>query len=322
MGQVIFNKSLSGLKSLLKGYGSVFMIYDSNVEEYADKIAGEANIQCSLSIETSEENKTIETVLDIERFLLALDADRESFVLAVGGGVTTDLVAFAASIYKRGIRFGLVPTSLLSQVDAAIGGKTAANLDSYKNMIGTFAEADFTYICYDCLKTLPEKEFRSGAAEMLKSFIISGNPDYDKAVNFLSRWNKKEKWTAKELGELVEAAARVKISIVEKDPFEKNIRRKLNLGHTFAHAIEWFEQTHNITSPMSHGEAVAVGIIQAAKLTDEALADKFAKDFSDCGLRVDMPYRIDDLIPAMEKDKKNCDGGIKFVLVHKIGDVR
>ena len=218
MGQVIFNKGLSGLKRLLKGYQSVFLVYDSNVGEYADKIAGDADIQCSMSIETGEENKTIETVMDIERFLLALGADRDSLVLAVGGGVTTDLVGFAASIYKRGIRFGLVPTSLLSQVDAAIGGKTAANLDSYKNMIGTFAEAEFTYICSDCLKTLPEREFRSGAAEMLKSFIISGGPDYEKAVDFLKRWNRHGKWTAKELGELVEAAAKVKMEIVAKIP--------------------------------------------------------------------------------------------------------
>lgn len=322
MGQVIFNKSLSGLKRLLKDYQSVFLVYDSNVEEYADKIAGDADIQCSMSIETGEENKTIETVLDIERFLLALGADRDSLVLAVGGGVTTDLVGFAASIYKRGIRFGLVPTSLLSQVDAAIGGKTAANLDSYKNMIGTFAEAEFTYICSECLRTLPEREFRSGAAEMLKSFIISGGPDYEKAVDFLKRWNLHRKWTVKELGELVEAAAKVKMEIVAKDPFEKGIRRKLNLGHTFAHAIEWYEQTNGVTEPLTHGEAVAVGIVQAARLTDDTLADKFAEDFAACGLPVELPYGIDVLVPAMEKDKKNRNGGIKFVLVYKIGDVR
>lgn len=322
MGQVIFNKGLSGLKSLLKGYQSVFLVYDSNVEEYADKIAGDADIQCSMSIEAGEENKTIETVLDIERFLLALGANRDSLVLAVGGGVTTDLVGFAASIYKRGIRFGLVPTSLLSQVDAAIGGKTAANLDSYKNMIGTFAEAEFTYICSDCLKTLPEREFRSGAAEMLKSFIISGGSDYEKAVDFLKRWNRHRKWTAKELGELVEAAAKVKMEIVAKDPFEKGIRRKLNLGHTFAHAIEWYERTDGVAEPMTHGEAVAIGIVQAARLTDEALADKFAEDFAACGLPVELPYSVEFLLPAMEKDKKNRDGGIKFVLVYKIGDVR
>ncbi|MCQ2176225.1 MAG: 3-dehydroquinate synthase [Bacteroidales bacterium] len=322
MGQVIFNKSLSGLKRLLKDYQSVFLVYDINVEEYADKIAGDADIQCSMSIETGEENKTIETVLDIERFLLALGADRDSLVLAVGGGVTTDLVGFAASIYKRGIRFGLVPTSLLSQVDAAIGGKTAANLDSYKNMIGTFAEAEFTYICSECLRTLLEREFRSGAAEMLKSFIISGGPDYEKAVDFLKRWNLHRKWTVKELGELVEAAAKVKMEIVAKDPFEKGIRRKLNLGHTFAHAIEWYEQTNGVTEPLTHGEAVAVGIVQAARLTDDTLADKFAEDFAACGLPVELPYGIDVLMPAMEKDKKNRNGGIKFVLVYKIGDVR
>jgi len=321
MAIVIFQNNFNELIKKLSSYNSVFLIYDENVEKYADEVAEKAGIGCTLSIEASEEEKTMETVMEIERFLLEYGAERDTLVVAMGGGITTDIVGFAASVFKRGVRFALVPTTLLSQVDAAIGGKTGVNLDSYKNMVGTFCQPEFTYICSACLESLPKREFKSGAAEMLKSFIIKDGGNYEKAVEFLKRWNRREKWRKEELQELVEAAARVKMEIVERDPLEKGERRKLNLGHTFAHAIEWFEHQKGLENPLSHGEAVAIGIVQAAKLTDEDLAEKLEEDFRSCGLPTELPYSIDDLIPAMEKDKKNKDGGIRFVLVNKIGEI-
>lgn len=321
METVLFNADFNRLSEKLSEYKSVYLIYDKQVEEYADELACKAEIDCSLSIEAIEEKKTVETVMEIERFLLEFGADRTSLVVAMGGGVTTDIVGFACSIFKRGIRFALVPTTLLAQVDAAIGGKTGVNLDSYKNMVGTFCQPEFTYICSSVLKTLPAREFRSGAAEMLKSFIIKDNGNYEKAVAFLKKWNSGREWRPEELQELVEASAKVKIEIVGRDPKENGERRKLNLGHTFAHAIEWYEHRNGCEMAMSHGEAVAVGIVQAAKLTDEALAEKLAEDFTACGLPTELPYSVDELMPAMEKDKKNKDGGIRFVLVYGIGDV-
>ena len=321
MENVYFESDFEALAERLKEYGSKFLIYDENVAQYADELAGETDFKGMMSIEASEDGKTMETVLDIDRFLLALGAGRDALVVAMGGGVTTDIVGFAASTYKRGICFAFVPTTLLSQVDASIGGKTGVNLDGYKNMVGTFCQPEFTYICSACLETLPEREFLSGSAELLKSFIIKDGGNYEKAVACLSR--SKEKRDPQALRELIEAAAKVKLEIVGRDPLEKGERRKLNLGHTFAHAIEWYEHTHSIPQPLTHGEAVAIGIIQAAKLTDEALAEKLSEDFRACGLPAELPYSIDELMPAMEKDKKNNNGGgISFVLVNAIGDVQ
>lgn len=321
MRKIYFNKEISGLTELLHNYDSAFLIYDENVSKYADELAGMVNFSGCMSIEASERCKNFDTVLDIDRFLLALNAGRDALVVAMGGGVTTDLVGFAASIFKRGIRFALVPTSLLAQVDAAIGGKTGVNLDSYKNMVGTFCQPEFTYVCSDVLETLPEREFKSGAAEMLKCFIIKDDGNYERAVDFLKKHQRDKVCDKEELQTLIEAAAKIKIEIVERDPLDKGERRKLNLGHTFAHAIEWYEHKEGVERPLSHGEAVAIGIIQAAKLTDDALAEKLSEDFKACGLPVDLPYCIDELLPAMEKDKKNKDGGIRFVLVKAIGNV-
>lgn len=313
MCKLVFHNDFSLLPELLAEYKSVYMINDANVEEYADEIAGLIDLRGRMSIEATEDNKTMDTVLDIQRFLLALGADRNAFVLAVGGGVTTDVAGFAASIYKRGIKCAYVPTTLLSQVDAAIGGKTGINLDAYKNMVGTFCQPVFTYINPRTLDTLPQKELRSGAAEMLKTFIIEDNGHYEAAVKALSQGG--------DLSELVEAAARVKAGVVERDPVEKGERRKLNLGHTFAHGIEWYEHTTGVQSPLSHGEAVAIGIVQVAKMTSEELSRKIADDFKACGLPTELPYPVEALMPAMLKDKKNSDGKVKYVLVKSIGEV-
>jgi 3-dehydroquinate synthetase len=174
------------------------------------------------------------------------------------------------------------------------------------------------------LRTLPEREFRSGAAELLKTFIIenkSGN--YEKAVAVLSA----ETIDFKALEPLVKAAGKIKEKIVEKDPFEADLRRVLNLGHTYAHAIEWYQHTHETQAPLSHGEAVAVGIIKAAKISEAlgvaklGLSAKLAEDFKACHLPVDMPCPEEEIQEAMKKDKKAEGGAINFVLIKKIGKV-
>ncbi len=200
------------------------------------------------SIEATEERKTLATVLEIEEWLLEKGADREAFVLGAGGGITTDLVGFAASVYKRGVRFGFIPTTLLSQVDAAIGGKNGVNLDSYKNIIGVIRQPEMTFICPEPLETLPYPQILSGAAELLKTFIINnkGN-EYERAVNMLMNIHDRASEGAAEAAvleysetfrELIAAAAKVKAGIAGRDPNERGERRLLNLGHTFAHAIE------------------------------------------------------------------------------------
>ena len=299
-------------------YHSVYMVYDRNVEEYADRIAGEENIEAAMSIEGGEGFKDIETVLDICRFLLGVGAEKDALLLAVGGGTVTDAAGLAASLYKRGIRVAFIPTTLLSMVDAAYGGKNGVNLDGYKNMVGTFLKPEFVHRDVSVLKTLPRREFVSGSAELLKTFLIGSESLYEEAVGVLSA----DEIDMDALDRLIGEAVMIKESIVAADPFDTGERHKLNLGHTFAHAIEWYQSTTGASDPMTHGEAVAVGIIQAAAMCDESLAGRLKADFASCGLPVDLPCPIGELMPAMSKDKKNSEGRIGYVLLEKIGKVK
>ncbi len=294
----------------------IYIIWDKKVKSFAGALVKGAPLY---DFTADEKHKTIETVLDICRWLLEQGADRKSLVYAVGGGVTTDLVGFAASIYKRGVRYINVPTTLLSQVDAGIGGKTGCNLDGYKNILGVTRFPEKSIFYPESLKTLPERELRSGAAEMLKTFIIKDDGNYEKAVELLSA----DKIDFDALAPLIEAAADVKREIVEQDPYEYGLRRVLNLGHTYAHAIEWWQDD----KLFSHGEAVAIGIIEAAKLSEkmnlcpEGLSDKLRSDFIRCKLPVELPCPKEELQEAIWKDKKVENGRIHFVLIKAIGNV-
>ena len=291
---------------------NIFVVYDRNVAEGRP----------ALPITADEEHKTMESVLDICRWLLAQGADRNAIIYAIGGGVTTDMAGFATSIYKRGVKYVNYPTTLLCQVDAGIGGKTGVNLDSYKNMIGVIRFPADTRIYPETLRTLPLRELRSGAAELLKTFIIEDKGNYEKAVKALSG-----DVDFDALAPLVKAAADVKRKIVAKDPYEEGPRRLLNLGHTYAHAIEWYQHTHDASAPLTHGEAVAIGIVQAARLSEklglanEGLSEKLKADLTRCGLPTELPCPEEELEQAMRKDKKAENGIIHFVLIKKIGKV-
>lgn len=306
------------LAAELRKYKQVFVVCDRNVEGFAREVTGLRTGGRSgepgglLAITANEAHKTIDTVMQICRWLLEMGADREALVLAVGGGVTTDMAGFAASIYKRGIRYANVPTTLLSMVDAGIGGKTGVNLDGFKNLLGVIRQPEFTAIFPEALQTLPEKEFRSGLAEMLKTFIIK-NPShaYERTV------------AEGPLPELIQMAAGIKQEIVEKDEFESGVRRKLNLGHTWGHAIEW-----RLPGVYSHGEAVAIGMVQAARYAErfgiaeeEGLAARIEKDLKACGLPTALPCPVKELMPAIANDKKAQNGQIRLVLPARIGKV-
>lgn len=325
LSRVVSGPGPAGVAGCLEEYRKVWMVFDANVATHAarieDALRQSGKLAASLPLNISEEGKTIETVLSLEDWLLATGADRDALLLAVGGGITTDMAGFAASVYKRGIRFAFVPTTLLAQVDAAIGGKTGVNFHSLKNMLGIIRQPDFTYLCPEVLETLPARDFRSGAAEMLKTFIIEDGGNYEKAVRMLSDIAAGASIASRrnELQQLISAAAAVKAGVVSRDQFENGERRKLNLGHTFAHAIEW--KARESGSDITHGEAVAIGIIQAAKLTDRALADRLSEDFSRAGLPTALPFPLATLADAMLKDKKAEGGKVHFVLIKSIGDV-
>ena len=198
LGRIVFGHGIGETVPVLEEYAgtasvlNVYVICDIRVSGYADMLESRASDSSRVKIcgkymlEASEEKKIMETVLSMTGWLLAGGADRNALVLAVGGGITTDMAGFAASIYKRGVRFAYIPTTLLSQVDAAIGGKTGVNYDSYKNMLGVIRQPEFTYICPEVLESLPLRDFLSGAAEMVKTFLIEDGGWYGKSVRFLS----------------------------------------------------------------------------------------------------------------------------------------
>lgn len=311
--RIVYGETMAELAALLKGETEVYVVYDENVSWVADMIGGnDGIIRAAIPIKTSEGLKSMDTVLDICRQLLEANASRRALVVAVGGGITSDLAGFAASIYKRGIRYANVPTTLLAQVDAAIGGKTGVNLDGYKNMLGAIVQPQFTFICPEPLRTIPEREFKSGLAEMLKTFLIADGDAYLAAVS-----------SGKPSGVLIAKAASIKAAIVQEDPFENGERAKLNLGHTFAHAIE--HQARVNGDDITHGEAVAIGIILAAEMAEregvaeKGLAARLRADFKALGLPTECPYG--NLEAAMAKDKKAAGGKIRFVLPVTVGKV-
>ena len=318
----------------LQAEPELFMVYDANVDWVASQLKEALPVRASMALETSEEGKTLETVQALERWLLKEDASRGALLLAVGGGITTDLVGFAAAIYKRGIRYANVPTTLLAQVDAAIGGKTGVNLDGYKNMLGAFRMPEFTVLEAVFLRTLPAREFRCGLAELLKTFLLGDGAAYGALVSSLKSAQNRDEEGKMGLSSLkmpqfeddIRRAADIKARIVAEDPEEHGVRAKLNLGHTFGHAIEHEARLHG--ADITHGEAVAMGIVLAAELSErlgvaqKGLSAQLKADFSCLGLPVASPYPVEDLVEALRKDKKAVAGGkVKFVLLRAPGDV-
>jgi shikimate kinase/3-dehydroquinate synthase len=279
------------------------------------------------SIPDGEQQKTLATVASLYDQFLAGGLDRSGTVLALGGGVTGDVAGFAAASYMRGVRFVQAPTTLLAMVDASVGGKTGVDLPQGKNLVGAFKPPALVLIDPAVLATLPADEFRSGMAEMIKHGVIgdagllaelaSGqivNPQ-DGSSRETSRQGK---WA-----ERIARALRVKIAIVEEDPFEQGRRAVLNLGHTVGHALERLGDFS-----LRHGEAVSIGMVAAAKIAvelgraDVSLADRIEAILSAWGLPVRCPpFDADAILAAMTHDKKKQRHGLRWVLPHAVGQV-
>lgn len=305
---IITGAGPSDLAALLEPEKEVFVVYDEAVYSAFEALKSDRRIVGAFPLKAGEGVKDIDTVMAIERAMMEAGLSREGLVLSIGGGITTDIGGFAACIYKRGVRFANVPTTLLAMVDAAIGGKTGVNLDGYKNMVGIIRQPEFVYIDPAFLKTLPEREIRCGLAELLKTFLLADAALFEDAVAALPEV----------LPEHILAAGRIKAQIVEEDPFEKGRRTILNLGHTFAHAIEKLS-----SESIPHGEAVAIGIVLACRLSDKlgvsedgALEARVRSAFLKAGLPVESPYSVRELSAAMAKDKKSTGAGaVTFVLL-------
>lgn len=331
MNPIYIKEDYSGLREAIGAFcpDRIFVVCDRAVAHLVPRLGLDAAV---LELEASEEKKSLRTVEEICRALLEGGADRKSFVLALGGGIISDMAGFAASIYMRGIRFAYVPTTLLAMTDAAIGGKTGVNFLSYKNILGSFTEPCFTWMAAASLEGLPRREVLSGAAEMLKSFIIDNvDGSYSTALEFFRTASLPEKCdaaTAARLLPLARAAAGVKAGIVSRDFRESGERKLLNLGHSFAHAIEHLAQTGaDGNVGISHGEAVSMGIVLAARLScalgyaPKGFDSSLEADFASAGLRVKCPYAPRQLVQAMSRDKKAEAGMLSFVLMRGISDV-
>jgi shikimate kinase / 3-dehydroquinate synthase len=265
-------------------------------------------------IPAGEEQKNPAALADLWGKFLAAGLDRGSMVVALGGGVVSDLAGFAAATYLRGLPWVVVPTTLLAMVDAGLGGKTGIDLPQGKNLAGAFHAPSLVVIDPDVLSSLPEEEFRSGLAEAIKAGIIA-----DPALYKLCLKSK----NSVRLEELIRRAVAVKVQVIREDPFEKGRRAVLNLGHTIGHAVELVSGF-----TLRHGEAVAIGLTAETRLAEEmglaesGLSAKIGADLRTAGLPVEIPSGLDleEIMKALRNDKKRTNGKIRFALAKKVGE--
>ncbi len=291
---------------------NVIVITDENIFNHlAAKFAGFPVI----SFPGGEEHKNQATVDHIIAELIRLEANKSSFLIGVGGGVVTDITGYVAAVYMRGIKFGLVPTSILAMVDAAIGGKNGIDVGVYKNMVGTILQPEFIFYDYAFLETLPVKEWVNGFAEVIKHACIKD----ELLFKVLEKYSLHEYQADKTLiAELIEKNVEIKTTVVINDEFEKGDRKLLNFGHTVGHAIE---NLHGI----SHGHAVSIGMVAACNLSVQLNnfhaddAAKIVRLLARYHLPVDVETDHAKVFEVLKMDKKRQGEGVQFILLNKIG---
>lgn len=277
----------------------------------------------SIVISSNDSNKTLENLTQIWKHLTANGATRHSLLINLGGGMITDIGGFAAATFKRGIKYINIPTTLLGAVDAAVGGKTGINFEGFKNEIGAFYPSKHVLISSHFFATLSKNDILSGYAEMIKHALISNNNEWEELLK-LDIDNVDYEW----LNEAVFRSVSIKEDIVEQDPFEHNIRKALNLGHTIGHAFESFALDNN--KPVLHGYAVAWGIIAELYLSHrlcnfpkEKLQETVKFIHKNYGYMEISCDDYDQLYEIMTHDKKNADiSNINFTLLSDIGEIK
>ncbi|WP_264564199.1 3-dehydroquinate synthase [Flavobacterium sp. N3904] len=307
-------------------YSNLFIVVDSNTNEFClphflPQLETDLTIEI-IEFEAGEINKNIETCIQIWNVLTELGADRKTLIINVGGGVVTDLGGFVASTFKRGVDFIHVPTTLLSMVDASVGGKNGVDLGNLKNQIGVINTPKMVLIDTHYLETVPQNEMRSGLAEMLKHGLIFDKEYWGqfldlKAIDFA------------DFDELIYRSVEIKNEIVMQDPTEKNIRKSLNFGHTLGHAIESYFLENESKTTLLHGEAIAVGMVLESYISlrknlinqDEYNQIKTTLK----SIYEDVVFEENDIDPILElliHDKKNEYGSIQFALIEGIGKIK
>ncbi|WP_338360226.1 3-dehydroquinate synthase [Yeosuana marina] len=319
------NTCYSSLNKHIKesNFSNIFVLVDENTHELClpillNQLETTSTIEI-IEIEAGEIHKTIETCLGVWSTLSDFDGDRKSLLINVGGGVITDLGGFVASTFKRGIAYINIPTTLLSMVDASVGGKTGVDLGTLKNQIGVISTPDLVLIDTQYLKTLPQNQMRSGLAEMLKHGLISDE----------SYWNKFTKlsdMSFDNLDKLIYESILIKKNVVDIDPYENNLRKTLNFGHTLGHAIESYCLSNPNKKELLHGEAIAIGIVLASYISSQlvGLPLQTANDIKTVFNKYYGVIKFDEsdyapILELMKYDKKNHHGNINFVLLEAIG---
>lgn len=323
--KIIFTNNVNdAVKSILDDmdYNKLFVLTDVNTRHYVMPIFCETLVNAiDITIQAGDTNKNMESLAHVWKTLGENGATRRSVLINLGGGMVTDLGGFAASTFKRGIKFINIPTTLLSSVDAAVGGKTGINFNGLKNEVGVFNEADAVLISTRPLATLPIDEVKSGFAEMLKHGLLSNKDTFNKLLDY--EFNQ---FHNEHLLSLLEESVNVKRDIVRQDPHEKGLRRALNLGHTVGHAFESLAMKRQ--SPIPHGYAVAWGMIVELVLSHMMLKfdsntlhrysqfvyDNYGAFHISCD---DYP----ELISLMTHDKKSNNGEMNFSLLRDIGNI-
>lgn len=323
LGQVYFNEDWNKLNKLIevKSYTKLFLIADSNTLEACFPIfITELDYPVELiEVEPGEGSKDLEICAGIWRELSEKEADRKSLIIALGGGVVTDLSGFIASVYKRGIDYITLPTSLLAMVDAAVGGKTGIDFLSFKNQLGSFYPSHAVFIHTPFLKTLPKEELLSGFAELVKHALISNRTLFEKLESY-----SKNSLELIEIIQTLEEAISIKVDLVKKDPFDKKERKLLNFGHSIGHAIESYFLAEN--RPIPHGYAVAAGMVIEARISAklqildwheyERVTDYLGNLFP----KIEIPNnKINTLTSLLSQDKKREGSNLQLTLLSQIG---
>ena len=308
---IYVGERLENLAAYLSGK-QVIIITDDNVRQHWGNLFPQGPV---ISIGTGEGVKTLDTVYGIYDRLLELGVDRTSFIVGIGGGIVCDIAGYVASTFLRGVRFGFVSSTLLSQVDASVGGKNGVNFGGYKNIVGVFRQPEFVICDRHLLHTLPAGEFRSGFAEIVKHGAIAD----DQLFDYLEKnWMRALEHEPDVIEKIVYDSVIIKSGIVNRDATEQGERRKLNFGHTIGHAIEKVLQ-------VPHGEAVSAGMVLAAKLSEirGSLKPEDTRRLSGLLDKFSLPVKLDfdrqQVIEALGKDKKREGQSVKFVLLEKIG---
>ncbi len=293
----------------------VIVISDSNIDRtHHDLITPYEHIL----IGQGEQAKSLATLEDIYKHLIEMGADRSTFILGIGGGIVTDIAGFVASTYMRGVEFGFVTTTLLGAVDASVGGKNGVNVGGFKNMVGVFSQPRFVICDATLLNSLPDREFRAGLAEVIKTAVLGDKELFE----ILEKSSFEELRTDNKLLEdIINRCVRVKAGVVAEDEREGGRRRILNLGHTLAHAIE------KTSSKFSHGEAVAIGlhhITQSAlshKMISQEDTSRILAILQKYGFDTELPVEHKDLLKAIEGDKKRNGDSLHLIFPTAIGSV-